>query len=65
MCFSRRRAPSDSVLYAAFAPTAVPLTLAPPACHGHGVVQLHEKELVVFAVNDNPDVEHAAGGSHW
>uniref|UniRef100_A0A383VRG5 Ubiquitin-like protease family profile domain-containing protein n=1 Tax=Tetradesmus obliquus TaxID=3088 RepID=A0A383VRG5_TETOB len=28
-------------------------------------LQLHEKELVLFAVNDNPDVEWAAGGVHW
>jgi hypothetical protein len=28
-------------------------------------LQLHEKELVLFAVNDNPDVEWAAGGAHW
>jgi sentrin-specific protease 8 len=26
---------------------------------------LHEKQLVVFAVNDNADVQQAAGGSHW
>jgi hypothetical protein len=50
ICFSRRRVPSDGVLYATCAPTAVPLTLAPPAFYG--VLQLHEK--VVFAVNDNP-----------
>lgn len=29
------------------------------------LLQLHDKELVVFAVNDNPDVELAAGGAHW
>jgi hypothetical protein len=28
-------------------------------------MQLASKELVVLAVNDNPDVEAAAGGSHW
>lgn len=27
--------------------------------------QLHERELVVFAVNDNPEVDVAAGGAHW
>ncbi|KAF8062049.1 NEDP1 [Scenedesmus sp. PABB004] len=30
-----------------------------------GALRLHEMELVIFAVNDNPDVEAAAGGSHW
>lgn len=28
-------------------------------------LQLHKKELVVFAVNDNPEVHVAAGGAHW
>lgn len=30
-----------------------------------GWLQLHKRELVVFAVNDNPDVEMVAGGAHW
>jgi len=34
-------------------------------CPAWLLLQLHEKELVIFAVNDNPDVEYAAGGSHW
>eukprot|EP00775_Hariotina_reticulata_P003578 gene3578-3844_t len=33
-----------------------------PACC---ITQLHDKQLVVFAVNDNPDVQEPAGGSHW
>jgi hypothetical protein len=37
------------------------LLLLPPLLF----LQLHEKELVLFAVNDNPDVEWAAGGAHW
>ncbi|KAF6263039.1 hypothetical protein COO60DRAFT_533362 [Scenedesmus sp. NREL 46B-D3] len=28
-------------------------------------LKLDEKQLVLFAVNDNPDVEWAAGGAHW
>eukprot|EP00877_Chromochloris_zofingiensis_P004981 jgi/Chrzof1/14484/Cz09g04150.t1 len=28
-------------------------------------LQLSNKQLVFFAINDNPDVEQAAGGSHW
>ena len=38
---------------------------------GHGrqtalcVVQLAERRLILFALNDNPDAETANGGSHW
>lgn len=28
-------------------------------------LQLGSKQLVLFAVNDNEDVEQANGGSHW
>ncbi len=27
--------------------------------------QLRERELVLFACNDNPDPSSAGGGSHW
>ncbi len=29
------------------------------------LLQLPQAELVFFAVNDNPDVDAVAGGSHW
>lgn len=36
------------------------LALRPADC-----VQLEEKEVAMFALNDNPDVATAEGGSHW
>ena len=34
-----------------------------PSAQHH--VQVQTKSVVLFAVNDNPDVEAAGGGSHW